>query len=299
MKKLFSLAVAAVCLVASTVFAEEGAEPKFVRYVGDDKIGKLQTVVVSMKRGDVKVDLVGAVHIAEKSYYAELTNLFKTYQVLLFELVDGQSIKEKLNGKKDDAPEKDKDLAFQLIGGMMKGTARYFNLQHQMDGIDYRTENFVHADVTMEQFKNLQKDKGETFFSVFQDSARAQVKKGAKLPQPTGGQLLLGLLGDSRGMKAWVARSLAGSGNALDGSMSEDGKGTVIITERNKVALATLEKQLAAGKTNIGIFYGAGHLADMEVRMVKMGFERTGEKWMTAWDIKVSEGQQPKAELGK
>ena len=100
MKKLFSLAVAAVCLVASAVFAEEGAEPKFVRYVGDDKVGKLETVVVSMKRGDVKVDLVGAVHIAEKSYYAELTNLFKTYQVLLFELVDGQSIKEKLNGKK-------------------------------------------------------------------------------------------------------------------------------------------------------------------------------------------------------
>jgi hypothetical protein len=299
-KKLFSVAIVFISVVGSPVLSKEGEEPKFVRYVGDDKVGKLQTVVVSMKQGDVKVDLVGAVHIADKSYYAELTNLFKTYEALLFEGVGGESFGEKVNEKKEDAAEKDKDGAFKLIGGMMNGAAKYFNLQYQKDGIDYRTANFVHADVTMLQFKNLQKDKGETFFSVFQNSARAQIKKGRdKATEPTGGQLLLALLGDSSGLKASVARSLAGSGGSLEESMGEGGKETVIIAERNKVALATLEKQLAAGKKNIGIFYGAGHLADMQARMVKMGFERTGEKWMTAWDIKPLLSEPPNAEAGK
>ena len=37
---------------------------------------------------------------------------------------------------------------------------------------------------------------------------------------------------------------------------------------------------------NLAIFYGAAHFPDMEKRMIeKMGFERKGVRWVTAWEL--------------
>ena len=60
----------------------------------------------------------------------------------------------------------------------------------------------------------------------------------------------------------------------------------MILTDRNKVALQVLRKQLKGGKKNLAIFYGAAHLPDMEKRMIeKMGFERKGARWVAAWNL--------------
>lgn len=277
-------AIASCTLVFSSAFAEEAKKNDYVRYVGDDKVGKLDTVVVSMKKGDVKLDLIGAVHIADKSYYSELTELFKGYDSLLFELVDGQNIKNEVEGKKE-ATDKDADPAFKFLRGMMTSLSSYFKFQYQTDGINYHTKNFVHADVSLDEFEQMQDEKGESFFTLFQKAIRAQIEVGAdKSAEPKGSQMLLALLGDSSGLKVAMARSLASADTLLDAIEGEDG--TVILAGRNKVALKVLEKETAAGKKNLGIFYGAAHLPDMETRLVKMGYERTGEKWITAWDIK-------------
>jgi hypothetical protein len=63
-------------------------------------------------------------------------------------------------------------------------------------------------------------------------------------------------------------------------------KGSVIISERNKKALSVLKKQLAAGKKEVGIFYGAGHLGDMDQRLRKE-FHLKPESiiWLTAWNL--------------
>ena len=45
-------------------------------------------------------------------------------------------------------------------------------------------------------------------------------------------------------------------------------------------------QQLAAGKRRLGIFYGAGHLPDMEKRLEKdFGLKRQSTTWLTAWDM--------------
>jgi hypothetical protein len=277
-------AIASCTLVFSSAFAEE-AKKDYVRYLGDDKAGKLETVLVSMKKGDIKLDLIGAVHIADKSYYSELTEVFKGYDALLFELVDGQHIKDEVEGTKHEASDKDADPAFKFLRGMMTSLSSYFKFQYQTDGINYHTKNFVHADVSLEQFQQMQDEKGESFFTLFQKAIRAQMEVGAdKNAEPKGSQLLLALLGDSSGLKVAMARSLASADSLLDAMGGEDG--TVILSGRNQVALKVLEKETAAGKKNLGIFYGAAHLPDMEARLVKMGYERTGEKWVTAWNIK-------------
>ena len=67
----------------------------YVRYVGDNLRGKLETVVVTLTNAaGAKVELIGAVHIADAAYYQTLTKLFTGYEVLLFELVDGQRLKQ-------------------------------------------------------------------------------------------------------------------------------------------------------------------------------------------------------------
>ena len=75
---------------------------------------------------------------------------------------------------------------------------------------------------------------------------------------------------------------LEGAMSALDGP-----EGSTIITERNKVALKVLAEQITAGKKRIGVFYGAGHMPDMEQRMIKdLGVRRATERWLVAWDLR-------------
>ena len=63
-------------------------------------------------------------------------------------------------------------------------------------------------------------------------------------------------------------------------------EGSTIINERNRKAFEVLSKELAAGKKKIAVFYGAGHLADMQKRLEKdFAMKRTEEKWLVAWDL--------------
>ena len=287
---------------------KSGPARDYVRYLGDDKRGKLQTVIVTMKKGDVQVELIGAVHVADPDYYRTLTRLFAGYEELLFELVDGQKMKRDLEGgatpaapklpraplkqgefppDDDDAPaEKERSPAFKIISMMMHGFGNYFHLQYQTDGIDYHTKNFVHADVSMDEFVRLQADKGESFVDLMRKAIEAQLEVGSdRNSEPKGSQFLLALLGDSSGLKVAMARQLASTGDVVSEMEKHDG-GTVIITERNKKALSVLDREVAAGRKNLGIFYGAAHLSAMEAEMEKTGFHRTGERWVNAWDIK-------------
>jgi hypothetical protein len=62
--------------------------------------------------------------------------------------------------------------------------------------------------------------------------------------------------------------------------------GSTIITERNKKALEVLGKQLKDGKKHVAVFYGAGHLPDMEKRLAAdFGLKREEEKWLKAWSL--------------
>lgn len=46
-----------------------------------------------------------------------------------------------------------------------------------------------------------------------------------------------------------------------------------------------MNRELAAGRGNLGIFYGTAHFPDMEKRLLDRGFKRTRQQWITAWEI--------------
>jgi hypothetical protein len=87
-----------------------------------------------------------------------------------------------------------------------------------------------------------------------------------------------------RRLKTALAKQLAEMESLMVSFGGE--QGSVIITERNKMALKVLKEQLAAGKTHLGIFYGAGHLNDMDQRLRKdFNLTPVSITWITAWNL--------------
>jgi len=234
------------------------------------------------------VDLVGAVHVGETFYYRELNKQFKEYEVLLYELV---AEKGKTPADRGQQPNENP------VGAMQGMMTKMLGLQHQTDGIDYSAPNFVHADMSPAELKARMQQRGESpmvyFLEVMANSLRQQQKpqKGGGYQNPedtiTDEELLMALV---QGFlleqpSPILKRYLALQFDDLETQMKafSGGLGRLIITDRNKACFKVLDEQLAAGKTQIGIFYGAGHLPDMEKRLLKRGFEREGVVWVEAW----------------
>src|SRR5882672_8294910 len=80
-------------VLMSAAFARAADEQsKFLRFVPDKNGGgTLQASSVRYENADgVTVDLVAAVHIAEKSFFSTLNDSFADYDAVLFELVAPQ-----------------------------------------------------------------------------------------------------------------------------------------------------------------------------------------------------------------
>ena len=75
---------------------------------------------------------------------------------------------------------------------------------------------------------------------------------------------------------------------SMEGSLTSFGgpTGSSLIQDRNQVALQTLRRELEAGKKKIAIFYGGGHMRDME-KHLRQDFAMVPVKtdWLTAWDM--------------
>src|SRR5688572_26406769 len=169
-RNLLALLTAIACLCGRAQAADEiaakpdAAEPKFIRLTRDDNQLPLamQTAVVrysSAARPGVELDLVGAVHIADKSYFDELNKLFEKYEVVLYELVAPEGTRIPKGGRKGPSTHP--------IGAMQDGMSSILELSHQLACVDYSKENFVHADMSPEEFAKNMEERGESFFQLF------------------------------------------------------------------------------------------------------------------------------------
>jgi hypothetical protein len=175
-------------------------------------------------------------------------------------------------------------------------------LEAQVACIDYTRPNFVHADMTARAFAAKQEERGEGFLQLWMRMARAQ----ALAPQPNykdpGVLKILEILcrpDSATELKRLMGRMFDAVETVMSGM--EGPEGSVIISDRNKVAIEVLKIHLALDKKKFGIFYGAAHLPDMEKRLVDLGFTLEKVEWITAWDLPpepppVKREAKPKAE---
>jgi len=251
---------------------------EFIRVDEDDSAARLQTAVTRYEKGDESVELIGAVHIADKAYYQALTARFASYDALLFEMIGGEKYANHQKPEIDPAPgEKEKSLSgLHKIYDMI---AAFLKLTGQTGSIDYTTKNFVHADLTNAEFNQMQTDRGESLIGF----ALKAGKLDPEAPnQPDPAKLLKAILsGSSNLVKLEIVHTLGRGDDQIAAFAGE----SVIITDRNSRCLEVMNKELAAGHKNLGIFYGAAHFTDMEKRLLELGFKRTKQEWLTAWDI--------------
>ena len=66
---------------------------------------------------------------------------------------------------------------------------------------------------------------------------------------------------------------------------SADGKGSAILSGRNEHVMKVLGEQIDAKKKRLVIFYGAGHMPDLEKRLNAEDFEKVTEHWNVACDV--------------
>ena len=227
------------------------------------------------------VDLVGAIHVGDSSYYKELDRRFRKYDALLYELVAPEgTVVERGRGTSNAHP----------LGAMQNGMKSVLELEHQLEKVDYTRPNFVHADLSPSEFSKSMEERGEGFFQLFckmMGQGIAMQSQQAAQGESADVDIFAALFAKDRPrmLKIAMAKQFASMESMLSGLSGPDG--STLITERNKRALEVLRKQQALGKQKIGIFYGAGHLADMHERLVEeFGLQPIGTVWLEAWNLR-------------
>ncbi|KAL3687141.1 hypothetical protein R1sor_013450 [Riccia sorocarpa] len=306
----------------------------FTRFMdnGDDG-AELQTAIVTYRKpfpwnvlSRTQVDLVAAVHIADKKFFGNLQEELVSYDRVLYEMVADKNPKlSNRNAKSRWRPPKRRGKAgFSVIGTIQRLMARILTLDFQLECMDYRRDNWFHADLDYETFQKLQNERGETFFSFAKDLTEISTKTIFKnlsvssdmkpwrskllwvarvFPMPLLGLVVIETvcapsnapLQKSPEMKALLELDLA---SALKVYLAKqittdltDGASTlvensVIIGERNRAAMGELQEAIRDGCKKIAIFYGSGHLPDMHARLTRdFGLVPTDIQWRTAWSI--------------
>jgi hypothetical protein len=260
-----------------------GMQTAIVRYAGPaTSNGKSASAngKAAVTPTDVTVDLIGAVHIADIAYYRQLNERFKQYDAVLYELVAPEgTVVERGRGTSNAHP----------IGAMQNVFKSFLELDHQLEYVDYKKPNFIHADLSPDQFFQAMRDRKETFLQLYfrmMGQAMAQQSDMQARGDSPDLDLISALFSDDRPRRLKIA--LAKQLSEMESLMVSLGgeNGTVLISDRNKRALEVLRTQIKAGKKKFGIFYGAGHLSDMNDRLRKdFGLEPVEITWLTAWDL--------------
>ncbi|MHC4400562.1 MAG: hypothetical protein ACYTG0_12875 [Planctomycetota bacterium] len=229
---------------------------------------------------DFSVDLISAVHVAEASYYSQLNRRFEQYDVVLYELVAPEGTNVPKGGPRGSG-----GSAVSMLQGFMTNV---LELEFQLRGIDYTKDNLVHADMSPEQFGESMRRRGESVLQTFFRMMGYAMARQASDPAGSSDlRLLLAFLDKDRALA--MKRVFAEQFEDLEGSLTaiSGPEGSTLITERNKVALEVLRKQVAQDKKKIAIFYGAGHMFDFAGRLRDdFDLAPVSTEWLVAWDLK-------------
>ncbi len=226
---------------------------------------------------DLRVDLVGVIHIADRGYYEQLNKILRKYDVVLYELVAPEGTRV-TPGQAPAHP----------VSALQKSLTNMLGLAYQLDVIDYHRPNFVHADLSPEEFLEAMKERGESTWAMLLRAFGYEWAKSLMQQKSTNdADLLQALFSKDRQfqLKRLFAKELSedveGQIRALEGP-----QGSTLITGRNERVLLVLEKQVSQGAKTIAIFYGAGHMPHFHDRLTESGFVVEKSRWLNAWDLR-------------
>ncbi len=275
-----------VAVLASCVALASRAAtlPDYIRYTEDAAGARLDVAIrkFTLPSGQ-QVDLVGAVHIADASYYQEINRRFPSYDSVLFELVGDPGWL--MSRRPSDAlPARGGISSFQ------ESAARYLKLTFQLAAVDYSGRNMVHADTSLEEFERMQQERGESMATLFARAMRAQMDgslSGTATNELDMYQLLKILVSDdsAAAFKKALAKTFD-QAEAVTAAL-EGNEQSAILGGRNDVVIGKIGEVLANRKQRrIAVFYGGAHMPGIEAALIKdMKAKAAGEEWLAAWTM--------------
>lgn len=269
----------AVCATASVSGqTTRPAATKFMRFVEDGAGGgRLESAIVTYHNDDgVSVDLIAALHVAEKSYYRRLEDSFDDYDAVLYEMIKPRGA----------APPGPGAVSKSGVSGLQRWLKRLLQLEFQLDAIDYTRDNFVHADLDLESFQGMQRQRGESLLGLMLRAMLREMSRPTATTQPTLDDIMRAMASpdSARQYKLLLAPQFQDMENIIAGFEGPDG--SVLVTERNNAAVRALKDSIAGNNKSIAIFFGAAHMPGIEQQMTRdLGFQRVATTWLVAWDM--------------
>lgn len=286
LKQACAVLLACLAILAPPAPAADSAGP-FLRFIpgAGEFEGRLEAAVTTYRNAaGVEIDLVAAVHIGDGDYYRQLGLYFESRDAVLYELVADAEDRPDGSRASGDAS---------LLGWLQSGMSSMLGLQFQLDSIDYRRANFVHADLEPGELAALMQAKGENLLSAFlalvtaelANPEQAQQLGRSRLAQLSFAELWRLLSSPARQQ---VLRYLLGESLALTGgSLAAPAPGSpplTLLDDRNRAALDGLRATLSRSDMGlISVFFGAAHMPGLEAGVLDLGFEPHQQRWLTVW----------------
>ena len=260
--------------------------------------------------------LSAASHLGDANYFASLQQHLQTQALVLFEGVKDETEKQdaiktriaaaRRAAKKKSATETNASAPASLQSSM----AESLGLLFQLEAIDYERSHFRNSDLSVQQIQRLMSGggagrptaaRGKSVRS--RDNEEGNQEFGKLLDMMDGSSVMgavlnlgLKIIGASPKLQALTRLVMIETLGQLRGDITQM-KGlppemkeliTVLIQERNKAVLADLKGALQqrTPPRSISIFYGAGHMDDME-RRLRQDYQYTcqEERWLTAFAV--------------
>lgn len=255
---------------------------RFIRFetTGEHE-GRLETAIVRYENRDgVALDLVAVVHIGDEGYFDELNRRFDSYDAVLYEMVAPEGADPTQIGR-----------ATSPVSMIQRGLCNGLGLAFQLEAVDYSKANFVHADLTTEGFARVWEERNMNFFKLFLQIMSASMGSAAGGAESalTPQAMFEAVRSKNRQqrMKYLLGREFSNLELMFAGGRNESGEDdSILIGERNKAAMRVVGEQISLGRKKLALFYGAGHMADFELRAGRdFAFAKTGVEWLTAWNV--------------
>lgn len=227
--------------------------------------GAFQTAAVRYRNAASPVDVVlcAVVHVGERRYFEKLQKRLTASELVLYEAVQA--------GQDDHpVPATDRWLdPAQALGSLL-------GLVHQATALNYRSPNFVWADVSLDElFRGGGADLLESLLGSAPSTASAAIAGGVF-------SLLFSAM-DPRRARAELAGVLTEAFDDLPTLLGSKLSHS-LIEVRNQKLLGVLDAHLPRlARGTVTVLFGAGHMPDVERTLRARGWAPVRTSWYSAW----------------
>jgi hypothetical protein len=270
-------------------------------------------------RSGPSIWLVAVSHIGESAYYAAVQQHLDAQALVLFEGVGERPARtpsELPGAPSSNSKALAKGDADSAPSSLQSTLAQSLGLAFQLEAIDYDHPNFRNSDLTIAQIQALLAENVTADPTLAPDTNGGADDQLTQLVGLMDGSSLLGalvhagvkLIGSSPKLQALMKIAVIEMFGNLEGDISQSPALPpemkkligVLIQGRNQVVVKDLRSELPKLRKRqaVAVFYGAGHMHDLETRVRgELNYRPATELWLTAMSVDLNKAGVSDAEL--